>query len=253
MPRENKDKDNLPRLYRDLAGWFHLLTAPEDYKEEAEFYRRVIRNNSRIPIAEVLELGSGGGNNASHMKDSFKLTLTDLSEDMLNISRRLNPECEHIRGDMRDLRLQRQFDAVFIQDAISYIKTVADLRRTLETAFIHCKKGGVSLFAPDYTRETFKPSTRHGGHDGDDHGMRYLEWTWDPDPDDTTYIADFSYLFREKEKAGCEYERHILGLFSENDWRRLLTETGFTAVKKVSYPDSMALTTPVFIGIRPEK
>ena len=126
----------------------------------------------------MLELGSGGGNNASHMKDSFKLTLTDLSEDMLNISRRLNPECEHIRGDMRTCGCNGQIRCVFIQDAISYIKTVEDLRRTLETAFIHCKKGGVALFAPDYTRETFKPSTRHGGHDGDDHGMRYLEWTW---------------------------------------------------------------------------
>ena len=30
--------ESLPRLYTDLAGWFHLLTAPEDYAEEADFY-----------------------------------------------------------------------------------------------------------------------------------------------------------------------------------------------------------------------
>ena len=27
-----------PRLYADLAGWYHLLTAPADYAEEAEIY-----------------------------------------------------------------------------------------------------------------------------------------------------------------------------------------------------------------------
>ena len=31
-----------PRLYHDLASWFPILTAPEDYKEEAEFYRQTI-------------------------------------------------------------------------------------------------------------------------------------------------------------------------------------------------------------------
>lgn len=253
MPQKTKDKDNLPRLYHDLAGWFHILTAPEDYKEEAAFYSRTLIENSRITIAEVLEMGSGGGNNASLMKAQFKLTLTDLSEDMLAISRRLNPECKHIHGDMRKLRLHRQFDAVFIHDAISYIKTEKDLRRTLETAFIHCKPGGAALFAPDYIRETFKASAKHGGHDAGDRGLRYLEWTWDPDPGDTSYIVDFAYLFREKEKVSCEYERHVLGLFSENDWRRLMTETGFAAVKKVSYTDNMTWATPVFVGIRPEK
>ena len=37
----------------------------------------------------------------------FTLTLTDLSEGMLAQSRALNPEAEHIAGDMRTLRLNR--------------------------------------------------------------------------------------------------------------------------------------------------
>jgi ubiquinone/menaquinone biosynthesis C-methylase UbiE len=248
-----KAKDNLPRLYRDLAGWFHLLTAPEDYKEEAEFYQRVIRNNSRIPVIEVLEMGSGGGNNASHMKESFKLTLTDISEDMLAISRRLNPECEHIRGDMRSLRLKRKFDSVFVQDAVSHLTTINDLALAVKTAFIHCKKGGVALFAPDCVREMFKPLTQHGGHDGGKRSMRYLEWTWDPDATDTTYFAEFAYLFKENNEVHCEHERFTMGLFSKDDWQRLLTEAGFTGIRIISYPTEINWTTPVFIGIRPEK
>ena len=32
------------------------------------------------------------------------------------MSRSINPECEHVQGDMRTLRLGREFDAVFVHD-----------------------------------------------------------------------------------------------------------------------------------------
>ncbi len=251
MPRQQQT-EQFPRMYHEFADWFHLLTAPGDYKEEVEFYTRVMVENSRIQIRDALELGSGGGNSASRMKSRFKMTLTDLSEDMLKISRRLNPECEHIQGDMRSLRLGRQFDAVFIHDAITYMLTKADLLKAMKTTFIHCRPGGVALFAPDFIRESFTPKTKHGGHDGEGCSMRYLEWTWDPDPDDTWYYVDFVFLFREGEAAKSEYERHTFGLFAENDWRRLLAGAGFTDIKAVPYPKTMKLQTPVFVGFRPE-
>ena len=155
----------LPRLYTDLAEWFHLLTPPQNYAGEAAFYRETMVRESRRTVRTVLELGSGGGNNASYLKHHFAMTLVDIAEPMLDISRRLNPECEHLPGDMRNVRLGRRFDAVFIHDAISYVTTETDLAAAIATAYVHCRPGGVALFAPDYTRETFTPATRHGGSD----------------------------------------------------------------------------------------
>jgi SAM-dependent methyltransferase len=132
-----------------------------------------------IPVREVLELGSGGGNNAAHLKATFTMTLIDLSEEMLEVSRRLNPECDHHRGDMRTARLGRSFDAIFVHDAVDYMTTRDDLRRAIETAFVHCRPGGIAVFVPDHTRESFEETTDHGGNDGDDgRGVRYVEWTW---------------------------------------------------------------------------
>jgi hypothetical protein len=37
---------------------------------------------------------------------------------MLALSMTVNPECEHIEGDMRTLRLGHTFDAVFLHDAV---------------------------------------------------------------------------------------------------------------------------------------
>ena len=220
-----------PKLYNDLAGWFHLLTAPAEYAEEAAFYTKQLIEACDPPPKTVLELGSGGGNNASHMKANFQMTLTDLSPAMLELSRTINPECEHIQGDMRTLRLGREFDAVFVHDAVVYMTTEEDLKAAIQTAFVHCRRGGVALFAPDHLRDNFAPSTDHGGHDGDDgRGLRYVEWTTDPDPSDDTYTVDFAYLLREADgSVRVEQDRHIEGLFSRDTWLRLQSEAGFEA------------------------
>src|SRR5499427_9222526 len=90
---------DLPKLYGELASWFHLLSSPSDYVEEAEFARNlIVEAAGSTQPRSVLELGSGWGNNASHLKAHFQMTLVDLSPGMLELSQRLNPECEHLRG-----------------------------------------------------------------------------------------------------------------------------------------------------------
>jgi len=177
----------------------------------------------------VLELGSGGGNSASHLKSRFEMTLVDLSPQMLAVSRKLNPECEHLEGDMRSLNLGRTFDAVFIHDAIAYMTKTDDLGAAICVAYRHCRAGGVALFVPDCVRETFVAATRHGGYDGDDgRSLRYLEWTFDPDPTDTTYRTDFAIILRDRRgDARVVHDSHIVGIFPRTEWMRLLREAGF--------------------------
>lgn len=215
-------------MYTELASWWPLLSSPEDYAEEAAFYQRMLVEACERPPHTLLEIGSGGGNNASHLKARFEMVLVDLSPEMLAVSRKLNPECEHVEGDMRTVRLGRQFDCVFVHDAICYMTTEADLRKAIETAFVHCKPGGAALFAPDHVKENFRSSTDSGGYDGEREGMRYLEWSWDPDPADTTYTVDYAYLLREGDgSVRVVHDRHTEGLFSRADWLRWLSEAGF--------------------------
>ena len=150
------------KIYNEFADWFHLLTHPRDYADEAADYVRLI-HGARPDARTLLELGAGGGNNASHMKRHFTCTLTDLSPRMLEVSRSINPDCEHIQGDMRELRLGRQFDAVFVHDAVEYMTSLEDLSRAVRTAYEHTRPGGIALFVPDGTRESFVPSTITAG------------------------------------------------------------------------------------------
>jgi hypothetical protein len=181
------------------------------------------------------------------------MTLVDRSPGMLAVSQALNPECEHLPGDMRTIRLTRQFDAIFIHDAVMYLTLLNDLRQAIDTAYLHCRPGGVTLFAPDHTRESFRPSTDHGGHDGPDRALRYLEWTWDPDPTDDTFLVDFAYLLREPGgQLHCENDRHVLGLFSRADWLRLIGAAGFQArAVPFEHSEIEAGTVEVFLGVKP--
>ena len=241
-----------PRLYRELADWFHLLTRQEDYAEEAAFYVEALRAAVAHPLKSVLELGSGGGNNASHMKAHFRLTLVDLSPEMLTVSRGLNPECEHLPGDMRTVRLGRTFDAVFVHDAVDYVTSIEDLRSAFKTAYVHCRPGGAALFAPDFVRETFHAGTEHGGHDGLRRALRYVEWTWDPDPSDRQYRSDFAVLLRDESgSVQCEHDHHVLGLFSRSEWLELLAQVGFEARAIPFVHSEVPEPLDVFIGVRP--
>ena len=216
------------RLYDELADWWPLMSAPADYAEEAAFFARVLTDACTPPPRTVLELGSGGGNNAFHLKSKFEMTLVDVSPQMLAVSRALNPECKHHEGDMRTVRLERTFDATFIHDAIMYMTSADDLAAAIRTAYLHCRAGGVALFVPDYVRETFVAHTSHGGHDGDGRGLRYLEWSVDPDPADTTYRTDYTIVLRDHGgDTRVVQDCHVEGLFPRAEWLRLLRGAGF--------------------------
>jgi trans-aconitate methyltransferase len=237
---------NQPRLYSEFASWFHLLSSPSSYVEEAEFARQVLTSLGEGNVRSLLELGSGGGNNAFHLKSHFRMALTDLSADMLALSRTINPECEHVQGDMRTLRLGREFDAIFIHDAVCYLTTRDDLVACIKTALVHCRRGGVVLFMPDFVRERFRSGVHQGGHDGEHRSLRYLEWTFDPDPSDTTYTVDFVYMLREgREAVRVEHDTHMHGLFSREEWLTWMQEVGLeTRMMEDPYERE------VFVGIK---
>ena len=241
------------RIYDDLTPWYRLIDPPADHLAEATVYTRALAGAVTGRAETLLELGAGAGHNALFMKRQFRCTLTDISPKMQALSRELNPDCEHLPGDMRTLRLGRQFDAVFVHDAVCYMTTEQDLRQAIETAFVHCRPGGAALFAPDHVRENFRSSSDHGGHDNETHGLRYLEWTWDPDPADTAYLVDYAYLLRTPDGTRVEHDRHVEGLFSRAVWLRLLSEAGFEPrVVPFNHSELDPGSYEVFVATKPE-
>jgi SAM-dependent methyltransferase len=221
------------KLYDELAPWWPILSPPPDYADEVAIFAPLLERGGRDgPGRSLLELGAGGGNNALHLKGRYATTtLVDLSPQMLEVSRALNPDCEHVAGDMRTVRLGRTFDAVFVHDAVEYMTSEQALREAIATAYVHCAPGGIALFVPDFVRETFVPGTEHGGSNAPDgRAARYLLWKYDQDPDDDIYNSEFAVITRDADgKVRSYYDPHEFGLFPRATWLRLLNEAGFVA------------------------
>ena len=237
------------RLYSDLAGWWPLMSPPADYVEEAADLLPLLRGvKRRTPDRPtLLELGSGGGSLAFHLRDHFRLTLTDRSPEMLAVSRRLNPSCEHIAGDMMSLDLGREFDRVLVHDAIMYATTPDAVRATLRTAARHSRAGGIVVVVPDCVRETFEASTESGGADGaDGRALRYLMWTWDRDPSDTVVEVEYAFLLREADGGvTVAQDRHQEGCFPRADWLTWTDAAGLdTRINRVPWARE------VFVGAK---
>lgn len=224
-----------PRMYSDLAVWWPLLSPPGHYVEEAADLLPMLQSATDGVPRTLLELGSGGGSLAHHLKGELQVTLSDRSPDMLAVSRAINPECEHVQGDMRMLDLGRQFDLVLIHDAIMYCTDPASLKAALATAARHCRPGGATLILPDCVRETFEPSTDHGGEDGPDgRALRYLEWVRDPDPADDTFETLYVFVLREPNgTVRVEEDLHVEGLFPRAAWLTWLGDAGFATTSRI--------------------
>ncbi|MPZ38936.1 MAG: methyltransferase domain-containing protein [Rhizobiales bacterium] len=222
----------LPRLYTDLASWWPLLSPPdESYAAEAAAIIDMLSETLGRCPPTILELGAGGGNNAFYLKRHARMTLVDLAPDMLEVSRGINAEAEHVAGDMRFVRLGRAFDAVVIHDAIMYLLTEDDLAAAIATAHVHLKPGGAVIVLPDCVSETYTPNVETGGEDGEDgRSMRYLIWCQEPVSGATAFHEDFLMLLRKPDgSVEAVHDRHTFGVFPRAAWIAAFKRAGFAA------------------------
>jgi SAM-dependent methyltransferase len=216
------------RLYGDLAWLWPIISRKEHYIEEAEGFCQTIWGYSQLETKEILHLGCGGGHLDFTLKKYFTVTGVDVSEPMLALARQLNPEVDYQVGDMRTMRLDRQFDAVMIADSIAYMLTEKDLRAAFITAYMHLKPGGVFYTYAEEIDGRFQQNKT--GYDVDSEGnvhTVFIENRYDPDPSDTTYEMVFIYLIRESGQLTVETDRHLGGIFPLETWTDALKDVGF--------------------------
>ena len=242
-------------LYNELAYLWPAISPPEDYAVEAEDWRRALRKYLGPGRHRLLELGVGGGHNLSHLTAEFDAVAVDVSPNMLELSRRLNPTVEHHMGDMRSFRLPgRAFEAVLIHDAICYMQTEDDLRATFATARAHLRTGGLLLVAPDLVRDTFRPGMQLSwSTERDGVQITTEETVYDSDPSDTVVESHFTYTITERGARRVERDIHVTGLFPIATWFALMEEAGFRTDRIPLPGDGDGCGEHLFCGVlRPE-
>ena len=241
------------RLYGDLAWTWPIISPPEDYLDEGAEYERLISGHSQTPAKTLLNLGTGGGHIDWAIKKHYAITACDISENMLELARGLNPEVAYVHGDMRTVRLGGEFDAVLAGDAINYMLTEDDLLAAFETAYAHLKPGGIFLTCREECPEHFEQN-RTTAYTKSAGGIEitFIENYFDGDPSDTVIEGLFIYVIRDGGSLRIESDRHLLGIFPGETWTRLLGKAGFKIVAiTAGLPGYQGRPIPHYVCVKP--
>ena len=222
-------KNNKHISYNDLAWTESIITSPEEYKKEVEPLCKAIFENSTIKPHTLLHLGCGAGGYDYTFKKYFHVTGVDISKEMLKAAKGLNKDVQYIHGDMRNIKLRSQFDVVAIPDSIGYMTTVKDLRKAINTAYIHLHVGSILLIVA-HMREDFKENNfLYSGRKND---IEITVFENNCIINKTNYEATIIYLIRRKKKLEIITDVHTIGLFDSEIWDRILGEYK-VSVKKI--------------------
>ncbi len=247
---------NKLKLYYELAWIWPMWGDPEtEYAEYCNFIISKIRSVANREMKTLLNIGCGGGKNIYTLKRYFITVGLDLSPEMLKHASELNPECEFVCADMRTFDLNSKFDVVFIDDAITYMTTRADLQQVFKRAFAHLEPGGIMVVTPDVTLESFIQNYTQVFHSlkSDKYPQTeivYITTDYSSNAESEKYETSFIYQIRTNGKLKIETEVHEFGLFSLQVWIDLLKNAGYV-IQQESYKEGEHQYSP-FICVKPK-
>lgn len=211
--------------YNELAWTDELLVDAADCEQAVEAIVRLLRATARPAPRTILHLGSGAGGYDRVLKRHFAVTGVDVSPGTLALARATNPEVEYVEGDMRTIRLGREFDAVIIPDSIDYMATRGDLDAALHTAALHLRPGGAVLVIAK-PAEAFRDNNFAYVGERDGIHVTVLENNRVDPARPGCYEATLVYLVRRDGELSIHTDRHLLGLFPRRDWDEAFATAG---------------------------
>ncbi len=134
------------------AEMYDLLYASKDYEGECDRLETAFKLATR-QVHSVLDLGCGTGNHAIPLaRRGYSVVGVDRSPGMLERARgKANgpreTQVEFVLGDLRDVRLNRQFDVCIVMFAVlGYQATNRDVAASLDNVRHHLQPGGIFAF-----------------------------------------------------------------------------------------------------------
>jgi len=149
-------------LYHELAPYYDQIYHGKNYRAESTRLRSIVRQFGRSAGRDWLDVACGTGKHLEHLRKYYHCSGVDASPEMLRIARRRLPGVRFTIGDMRSLRLGREFDVVScLFSAIGHLPTEHDLLRCFRRLALHLKPGGVAIVEPWISPEMFRGGALH--------------------------------------------------------------------------------------------
>ena len=143
------------QVFANYARYYDLLYRDKDYVAEAQYVHELLQSHAP-DTSSILELGCGSGIHATLLaQQGYQVHGVDLSAAMLEqaygrlskLTTEVASRLEFSQGDIRTIRLNKQFDAVIsLFHVMSYHTSNEDLQSAFATVRSHLKPGGILIF-----------------------------------------------------------------------------------------------------------
>lgn len=135
------------------ALYYDLLYQDKNYTSETDFVHKLLLKNGISPESALLELGCGTGKHAdAFARLGYYIHGIDISPSMIDAAN-ANKQSDMAQkihfavGDVRDVRIRKDFDAVISLFHVACYQTDnSDLEAMFQTAAAHLKPGGIFIF-----------------------------------------------------------------------------------------------------------
>jgi SAM-dependent methyltransferase len=218
-------------MFAQTAEFYDAIYGFKDYARESAQIALLLRA-ADPGIRRVLDAACGTGEHARLLagQHGFEVDGLDLDPALLRIARGKHPAGRFFEADMSAFALERphRFDAVLcLFSSIAYLVSLARVRQAFACFRAHLRPRGVLLVEP-----WFPPGVLDVGrvarHTGTHLGVRVERISR---VEEVGRISRLYFDYRIESSAGVEEraEIHELGLFTVDEMRAALEESGFSA------------------------
>jgi ubiquinone/menaquinone biosynthesis C-methylase UbiE len=132
--------------FKDTIDWYdknadsYAAAANKiDFSEVIAIFLKKLPPNPR-----VLDAGCGSGRDSRGLKDGGAIvTGLDISEGLLVVARRDNPDITFVKGNFTDLPLEsNSFDGIWAQASLVHLETIEEVQKTLREFYRVLNPGG---------------------------------------------------------------------------------------------------------------
>lgn len=234
-------------LHNQLAKHYNRVYSFRDYLDEAVRLQNLIIKYSASRGNMLLDAACGTGLHLKHLKDDFVCTGVDISKSMLKIARKNVKGVTFKEGDMKTVRLGKQFDAIICMlSSIGYVKTTSNLEKTIRNFSKHLKKGGLALIEPSHAKSFYvRGEPRITTYDGKDAKIARVNFTRTRQ---ATAVLSMHLLIAERGKDAKYFvDKHELGLFGVNSTIKIMKAAG---LKSKYLKNGLMTGRELFVGIK---
>jgi len=225
--------------FQSYSKYYDIFYKDKDYEKESDFLEEIFKKYSENSVKTILNLGCGTGSHDLILAEKgYQLTGVDLSPQMLKIAKekaeKENKNIDFIESDIRNIELQKKFDAVISMFAVmSYQTKNEDIISAFKCAANHLKKGGIFIFDCWFGPAVLKtkPEKRKKIIE---QGVEKIERWVEPVLDLMKHTIDVNYKVIKKSRGEVLdeiSESHKMRFFFPQEIKYFLEQTGFQVLK----------------------